>query len=128
MYQKYIFLAVVLITLLFTLSGLKKIQDINGTAKFLQDKVKINIDFNLYKLAIIGVIILQIFGPLVILYYLYTKSYKKYAMLSVNLLILFTIVATIIFHFPPIGKEYYSFMSNLSTIGGLMLVRYYINI
>ena len=128
MFDKYIFLAVVLITLLFTLSGLKKIQDINGTAKFLQDKVKINIDFNLYKLAIIGVIILQIFGPLLILYHFYTKSYKKYAMVSVNLLILFTIVATIIFHFPPIGKEYYSFMSNLSTIGGLMLVRYYINI
>lgn len=127
MVNKYIFIAVILITLLFLLSGLNKLQNISGTAKYLQDKVKINIDFNLYKLLIICVIILQIFGPIIILYHMYTKSYKEYAKLSANLLILFTIIATIIFHYPPVGKDYYSFMSNLSTIGGLMLVSYYIN-
>jgi len=127
MFEKYIYLAVILITLLFLLSGIKKTQDITGTATYLQNKVKMNIDFNLYKLAIIGVIILQIFGPLMILYHLHTNTHKKYAKLSVNLLIIFTIIASFIFHFPPVGKEYYSFVSNLSTIGGLMLVGYYIN-
>lgn len=126
MFDKYIFLAVILITLLFILSGFKKAKNITGTAKFLQDTINVNINFNLYKIAIICVIILQIFGPLIILYHLYTKSHKLYAKLSVNLLILFTIVATMIFHYPPVDKDYYSFMSNLSTIGGLMLVSYYI--
>lgn len=127
MFDKYVFLAVILVTLLFVLSGIKKTQDVTGTAKYLQSKVKMNIDFNLYKLAILGVIILQIFGPLIILYHIHTKKYKSYAKLSVNLLILFTILATLIFHYPPVGKDYYSFMSNLSTLGGLMLVGYYIN-
>jgi uncharacterized membrane protein YphA (DoxX/SURF4 family) len=83
MYDKLVFLAIILITLLFLLSGFKKAQNITDTAKYLQNKIKINLDFNLYKLAIIGVIILQIFAPLMILYYLYTKSYKIYAKISV---------------------------------------------
>ena len=127
MLDKYLFLAVVLITLLFLLSGFRKTQNLTGTAKYLQSKVKLNIDFNLYKLGIISVIILQIFCPLIILYHIHTKKYKKYAKISVNLLILFTILATFLFHYPPVGKDYYSFMSNLSTIGGLMFVKYYIN-
>ncbi len=126
MYNKYLFLAVTLVTLLFLLSGIKKAQSVTGTAKYLQSKVKVNVDFNLYKLAIFGVIILQIFAPLLILYHIYSKKYKSYAKLSVDLLILFTIVATLIFHYPPIGNEYYHFVSNLSTIGGLMLIKYYI--
>jgi uncharacterized membrane protein YphA (DoxX/SURF4 family) len=126
MLDKYLFLAVVLITLLFLLSGFRKTQNLTGTAKYLQSKVKLNIDFNLYKLGIISVIILQIFCPLIILYHIHTKKYQKYAKISVNLLILFTILATFLFHYPPVGKDYYSFMSNLSTIGGLMFVGHYI--
>jgi uncharacterized membrane protein YphA (DoxX/SURF4 family) len=126
MLDKYIFLAVVLITLLFLLSGFKKTQNLTGTVKYLQSKVKMNIDLNLYKLAIISVIVLQILCPLIILYHICTKKYQKYAKISVNLLILFTILVTFIFHYPPVGKDYYSFMSNLSTIGGLMLVGHYI--
>ncbi len=100
---------------------------LHGTAKYLQSKVKVNVDFSLYKIAIIGVIILQILCPLIILYHIHSKKYKNYAKISVNLLILFTIIATLLFHYPPVGKDYYSFMSNLSTIGGLMLVGHYIN-
>ncbi len=126
MHDKYVFLAVTLVTLLFLLSGIHKSQNITSTSKYLQNKLKLNVDFNLYKLAIIFVIVIQILCPLIILYHINTKKYKTYAKLSVDLLILFTIVATLIFHYPPVGKDYYSFMSNLSTIGGLMLIKYYI--
>jgi uncharacterized membrane protein YphA (DoxX/SURF4 family) len=128
MYDKYLFLAIIFLTLLFLLSGINKAKNITGTAKYLQSKVKVNVDFSLYKIAIISAIILQILCPLIILYHIHSKKYKKYAKLSIDLLILFTIIATLLFHYPPVGKDYYSFMSNLSTIGGLMVVRYYITI
>jgi hypothetical protein len=126
MYHKYLFIAVTLVTLLFLLSGIKKRKNITGAAKYLQSKVKVNVDFSLYKLAIVGVIIVQILCPLIILYHIHSKKYKQYAKISVNLLILFSIIATLLFHYPPVGKDYNSFMSNLSTIGGLMLIGYYI--
>jgi hypothetical protein len=126
MYHKYLFIAVTLVTLLFLLSGIKKTKNITGAAKYLQSKVKVNVDFSLYKLAIVGVIIVQILCPLIILYHIHSKKYKQYAKISVNLLILFSIIATLLFHYPPVGKDYNSFMSNLSTIGGLMLIGYYI--
>ena len=127
MIDKYIFLAIIFITLLFLLSGIKKAQNITNTAKYLQSKVKMNVDFSLYKLAIVGVIIIQILCPLIILYHIHSKKYKQCAKISVNLLILFTIIATLLFHYPPVDKDFNSFMSNLSTIGGLMLVGHYIN-
>ena len=127
MYHKYLFIAVTLVTLLFLLSGIKKTKNITGAAKYLQSKVKVNVDFSLYKLAIVGVIIVQILCPLIILYHIHSKKYKQCAKISVNLLILFTIIATLLFHYPPVDKDFNSFMSNLSTIGGLMLVGHYIN-
>ena len=47
--------------------------------------------------------------------------YGFYATLS---LIIFTIKATYLYHFPPYGKEYYPFMGNLTTVGGLSLLAY----
>ena len=34
----------------------------------------------------------------------------------------FTVVATLIYHFPPTGGEYYAFMKNLTATGSLLLL------
>ena len=34
----------------------------------------------------------------------------------------FTVLATLIYHFPPTGGEYYAFMKNLTATGSLMLL------
>lgn len=68
------------------------------------------------------VIALQLLAPLLITFAINTKKYIKEAKIATILLILFTIVATLIFHFPPVGAEYYSFMHNVVTIGALLLI------
>lgn len=115
-------LASLFLTLMFFLSGFKKITAFSSTAKGLVTKT--NVPFTLAKILIVGVILLEIIAPGIIVFYAYSLSpaLLVYAKLSIIGLILFTILATVLYHFPPTGANYYSFLSNLSTLGGLMLL------
>ena len=117
-----LFILSFLILLLFILSGFSKIKNINGTAKYLQTNVNIDIPFNLYILAILLVIFLQLIGSLTILYSAVTNKIKKYAYYFCISLAVFTILATLIFHMPPTGKNYYDVLKNISIIGALLLL------
>ena len=120
-----LFIASLFITLLFFLSGFNKIKDFNQVTKGFVNKTKIPLFLS--KIVILGVILLEIIAPLIITLYSYNlnKSLYPYTKLSLIGLIIFTILATLIYHFPPIGSNYYSFTSNLSTIGGLILLYLY---
>ena len=120
-----LFIASLFITLLFFLSGFNKIKDFNQVTKGFVNKTKIPLF--LAKIVILGVILLEIIAPLIITLYSYNlnKSLYTYTKLSLIGLIIFTILATLIYHFPPVGSNYYSFTSNLSTIGGLILLYLY---
>jgi uncharacterized membrane protein YphA (DoxX/SURF4 family) len=115
----------ILITLLFFISGFHKIKDFVNVSKGFAGKT--NIPLTLAKLIIIGVILLEIIAPLIITLQSYQNNNNNiiYTKLSIISLILFTILATLIYHFPPTGSNYYSFMSNLSTLGGLILLYMY---
>ena len=56
----------------------------------------------------------------------FVEEYSSEHLLFVEviILIIFTILATYLYHFPPSDKEYYPFMSNVTTIGGLSLLAY----
>ena len=111
-----------LILTMFFLSGFDKIKDINKVAMSLKDKVKLDIPFNLYYLAIIIVIFLEICGPFTIMYSSITKKYMKESYYYIIGLIIFTILATILYHMPPTGKNYYTFLEHLAILGGLSLL------
>jgi len=114
----------ILITLLFFISGFHKIKDFVNVSKGFAGKT--NIPLTLAKLIIIGVILLEIIAPLIITLQAYQNNNNIiYTKLSIISLILFTILATLIYHFPPTGSNYYSFMSNLSTLGGLIMLYMY---
>jgi uncharacterized membrane protein YphA (DoxX/SURF4 family) len=117
-----ILIATIYITLLFFVSGFQKIKDFMNVVKGFMSKT--SIPLSLAKIIIIGAILLEIAAPLIISLYSYNANPKLYiyAKLSVLGLIIFTILATLIYHFPPVGSNYYSFMSNLSTLGGLLLL------
>ena len=126
--------AYVLLVLFFVLAGYNKIFSFNNTSNMLQKKVSniipnLNLPNNFYQFVILLVIILELIAPLIPLHYLiYQDKYmKKYAKLSIYLLIIFTILATGLFHLPATGNNYYSVMSNISTIGGLAVFLNYIN-
>ena len=127
-----LFIQSTLVLLMFLLSGIDKTNDINKVALLLKDKVnllfsniqymKIDIPFNLYYLAIIIVIFLQICGSLTIIYSSITQKYKKESYYFILGLIVFTILATILFHMPPTGSNYHTFLNHLAVIGGLLLL------
>ena len=117
-----ILIATIYITLLFFISGFHKIKDFMKTVKGFMNKT--SIPLSLAKIIISGVILLEIVAPLIISIYSYNSNPKlyTYTKLSLLVLILFTILVTLLYHFPPFGENYYSFMSNLSTLGGLLLL------
>ena len=58
----------------------------------------------------------------IIMYSLYTNSYKEYAYAATIGLAAFTAMTILIFHFPTNKEEVISFTKNLSILGGLMLL------
>lgn len=125
--MQILFIASVFITLMFFLSGFNKITDFSQVTKGFCNKT--SLPLSLCKLIIVCVILLEIIAPLTIAIYtgspsLQTnKMFRNITKLSILSLIVFTILATLLYHFPPYGSNYYSVMSNLSTVGGLLLLK-----
>ena len=118
-----IFIYAFMILLMYFLSGINKARNffetVNGFKNIFFLK-KLPILF--YQFAIFLVIVLEIVAPIIILYSLQTNMYNNLAyLLSIGLAV-FTVLATIIYHFPPIGSNYYAFMKNLTATGSLMLL------
>ena len=109
-------LASIFITYYFFQAGINKTMSFNKTVSGFKDKVPFtkHIPF-LPSVIIVGVILLEIFAPLHIIYSSFTKKQKQVAKASCYALIVFTILATLIYH-PT------SFAANLSVIGGLVLL------
>jgi len=108
---------------MFFLSGFHKIIGFTDTSKTLVKKT--GIALSLAKLVIFAVIVLELIAPPIIMVYFAMKQpyrLQRYAQLSTTALVLFTIAATLLYHFPPTGSNYYSVMSNMSTLGGLILL------
>jgi uncharacterized membrane protein YphA (DoxX/SURF4 family) len=117
-----VLISTIYITLLFFISGFHKIKDFMNVVKGFMNKTKVPL--SLSKIIISGVILLEIVAPFIIALYSYNANPKLYTYTKLSLLglIIFTILATLLYHFPPFGSNYYSFMSNLSTLGGLLLL------
>jgi uncharacterized membrane protein YphA (DoxX/SURF4 family) len=125
-YMLPLFIPALLITLMFFTSGIEKIMVFTrSTTKFAK---KMNISLTLAKVAMSGAIVLELLAPVIITGYNLTSLslFSSFYTLALISLILFTIVVTALFHNPLKNREsYYAFMSNLSTIGGLLALYTY---
>jgi len=124
-----LYIIVVLLTIMFFLSSFQKIGNFEKVSDDLRDKVSkklFDIPLNLARLGIVCAILIQFFCPLIILYSVYNKRYKIYGAIASLILAIFTVFATYFFHFPPTGQHYYAFMSNITTVGGLSLLSYFL--
>jgi len=95
--------------------------DVNGTATSLHSKLNI-LPMSICTLGIIGVIILELFGSLFVLYSAYTNKYNLYAYYTIIAFIIFNIMVTMIYHYPINKKEFMNFLKNLSITGGFILL------
>jgi len=116
-----LFIPAVFITLLFFLSSFEKIYLFPvSTAKFAK---KSGFPLILAQLMIIGAIIVEMVAPSIIAAYTFTglPSLLPFFQMSIIALMVFTVIVTIIYHNPFKGKDkYYAFISNVSSLGGLM--------
>jgi hypothetical protein len=99
-------------------SGVEKLFSIGKTSKLLQSKCGMMVPLALCTVAIVGVIVLELLGSGVIVYSASTNSKKNLARLSIIGLIVFTVLATVLFH----ASEPSQILKNLSVIGGLTLL------
>ena len=111
----------ILLTAMYFMSGLNKIQSFNDTSNGLSKKPLFkNLPKIFSKFAIFIVIILEILAPLCIITANYYPEFNFLAGFSAIALALFTVLATLLYHFPPNGIEFYFFMKNITIIGGLL--------
>lgn len=120
-----------LITFMYFLSGINKINNFYSVSDNFQKKLSIltgffnyNVLAKLAKLIIIIVIILEIVAPAIIILNCLKEdlNLKNIAKMCALALAVFTVLATIIYHIPLTGEHYYHFMSNITATGALLLL------
>ena len=113
-----------LIVLMFFLSGFEKLFSFNSTVISLQEKTIQLFSLNFYKFIILLVILIEIIAPSIIMYSSFTNKYKKLSYYSILSLVIFTLLATFIYH--PLNiysyKKSIPFWANMSILGGLLLL------
>lgn len=114
-------LGIFLLLFIYFLSGLNKISSVLNLSKGLKSKLSF-LPLFLCKITILCVIILEICAPILILYSATYGKYNYYSYIASILLICFTVIATLLYHFPTQLNQYYFFIKNISIIGGLILL------
>lgn len=110
-----------MITIMYFLSGINKIKNFNSVRKSIQKKFIVSsLPVFFYQIVLILVILLEIIGPLIIVYSSITYTLETYAEIACYALVVFTILATLMYHPPNKKKEYHYFMKNVSIVGGLL--------
>ena len=66
------------------------------------------------------VILLEIVAPIIIVMGVYNNNLKELAAYSSLGLFAFTFLATLLYHYPPKGIEFYFFLKNITIMGGLL--------
>ena len=117
-----------MIVLMFILSGINKILTFEATVNSLKKHLPSMYDW-FYNIAILIVILIEIIAPIIIINYVINGQYKNEAYWSTIILIMFTILATLLYHFPDFTnyKKSIPFWANISLIGGLLLIAKIIN-
>jgi len=118
-------IAVVLFFTMFLYSGISKIFRFQKKVKVLSKKTQLPLPIN--QLGLVGVILLEIIGSIIIVtYYLQDNTNKQKQIVSVELVkfvkslfLLFLVVVTLLYH-PPSKTKMIPFLSNLTTFSGLL--------
>ena len=117
--------AVLLFFVMFIYSGVMKISGFAKKTKGLSKKTGLPYPIN--ELGMLGVILLEVLGSLIIISYFWDQKdifgirlEKEYMQYLLQIYLLFLIVVTFLYH-PPTEKLI-PFLSNVTTFGGLLLI------
>ena len=125
------------IVLMYFLAGVNKMMNFTKTVKSFSEKIRNKISnlpefsekfsfkslpYPIYQFIIAMVVLIEIIAPLIIVIATYSNKYQKLAHYACISLAIFTVLATLLYHFPPNGSHYYHFMKNLTAFGSLMVL------
>lgn len=118
------------VTLMYLLSGVKKLFAPAGARRMLSDRLRGLPGARwaaapapaAVAIALAG--LLQVVAPAVAVYGAASgaAAWRRPARWASWALAAFTVAATLLFHFPPVGAAYYPFMSNVTAFGALLLL------
>lgn len=111
-------ISIVLIVLMFIISGFDKTISL-GTSEMSRFSLKTGLPNDISQIIVLSAGIYELVSSGLVLYGTFKKD-SKIALIGTYMLILFTIIATIIFYTTPL--KYKPFLSNLSVIAGLYLM------
>jgi uncharacterized membrane protein YphA (DoxX/SURF4 family) len=120
-----IILSALLFFIMFIYSGIEKILNFDKKVQTLQEKLT-NFPTLLLNIGMVLVIILEIFGPIIILTKLCLNKNSPHilnilANITLALLVLFLITVTLIYH-PPSSNKMIPFLSNCTTLAGVLFL------
>lgn len=110
---------------MFFVSGLDKLFHFEKVVTGLNNRLGDVMPIIIYKFLVFCGLMIELVCPVIIFYSSLerNKMNDKRGVYASLLLILFTVLATLFYHFPPTtSSKYYPFMSNLSLVGGLSLM------
>lgn len=110
-----------LLTAMYLLSGLEKLPKISKVAEGLRKRT-FEGPLWFFVLSIAVSCTMLVLTSSTIIYSSATGKIKKWARASALYLVAFTVLATLIYHWPPTGNTYYPFISNVTACGGLLLL------
>ena len=112
-------IAVVLFFIMFIWSGINKILNYSSKVSSLSLKTKLPYPFN--DIGMICVILLEIIGSILIIYYFFGGNIdKKLVKYILQIYLVFMVVVTLLYH-PPTDKII-PFLSNVTTTAGMLLI------
>ena len=112
-------IAIILFFIMFIYSGFNKIISFQKKTSTLSKKTGLPYPIN--ELGMVGVILLELIGSFIIIYYFFDGDIDKKIVKKVcELYLLFLIVVTLLYH-PPTDKMI-PFLSNVTTFGGMLLI------
>ena len=110
-----------MLTLIFFIAGVNKIFNFNGVLQDFHTKISYLPKF-ISKIIILFVILIEIICPIIIICFFFTLHFKNFAHFAIVLLMVFTILATLLYHIPINFNQLVKFLYNISLLGGLWLL------
>lgn len=147
--QNLMILSTFLIVIMFVISGVGKIKNFKATSAGLQQRFPklpapmnfsptmaasegipgLGLPIQFFQLSIFGVIVLLLLGPMILManvipYFkrMAPSLLSKLAQLSSMGLAIFTVLATLLYHLPPVGPDFYATLKNTSITGAFILL------
>lgn len=116
-------LGIILVIAIFVFSGINKILNFNSNVDSLSKKFNYikNVPHIIFTIIIIIAIIIVIGAPIIILCNSFNYIGNDIARYAVISLLIFTVIATLLYHLPTDDGQTIHFLKNLSLIGGLLL-------